>query len=99
MVNEIQKDDREFLRLMPLLVHWIKNKRQLSDNELLAFMKHYPKHYDFSANTSVKSMFDMAYKYRNHKIYGKDIEIIMTLEGQKWVTDFFLRLRQLMSKK
>lgn len=95
MVQEIPDKDREFLRLLPLLVHWVQKNKTLSDDELRAFIRQYPKHYDFAENTSVDNMLQMAEKYRNHGIYGKDIPVILSDEGKSWISEHFRRIQEL----
>ena len=71
----------------------------LSDNELTAFIRQYPKHYDFAENTSIDSMFKLAEKYQDHGIYGKDIPLLLSDDGKAWVLDHFKRIRELRQSK
>ena len=99
MVQRVLKKDQKFLRLLPLLANWIDKKRKLSDKELTAFFRQYPEHYDFKKNTSLDNMLEMASYYKDHDVFGKYIEIILSPEGEEWLKDCFNRIRKMNLKE
>ena len=98
MTHRIPSKDIKFLRLLPLLANWIKEKKQLTDKEIIAFVKHYPEHYDPASDISLGQMFEMASHYRDHKTFGKWIQVVLSQEGKAWLEAVFRRFREMSPK-
>ena len=94
MAQEIPDSDKKFLALLPMLANWIEIKRQLSEKEMMAFIRQYPDHFGMAADRSLNEMLSMLSKYENHAFYGNSIRIAQSPEGRKWIENFYLQARE-----
>lgn len=99
MAQTIPEEDKKRLALLPMMTKWIQNNRRLSDNELMMFLRQYMGHVDLSSpNITIKRMYHAVLQYRDHKLYGKDIQILLSPDGRKWIEDCLRRARKLAEK-
>jgi len=95
MVQEIPKKDRERLALLPLAVNWIQSDRKFTDRELRAFLREAPGHFDGIIDRNLDTMMETASKYLDHKAYGKNIQVLLSPEGKRWLEEFGRQAREL----
>jgi len=89
MSEDIPFSDKQFFRVLPLLVSYIKTDKKLTDEEILKFMRMFPEHRGHDHGNHRERMLNMASKYKDDKIFGKAIEVVLSEEGKRWMDGFF----------
>jgi len=84
----IPDDERKLITMLPILSNWIKNNRNLTDNEMISFFNQFQGLMPLALESGLNPMLETVSCYRKHVIYGKDVEVILSLRGMKWLDDF-----------
>jgi len=88
MAEELPESERKLLVLLPMLSSWIQNDRNLTDKEITAFFRQFKGLMPLRFNAGMNAMLEMASRYKGHRIYGKDVEVILSARGRKWLEEF-----------
>jgi len=88
MAVAIPDDERKLITMLPILSNWIKNNRNLTDNEMISFFNQFQGLMPLALESGLNPMLETVSCYRKHVIYGKDVEVILSLRGMKWLDDF-----------
>jgi len=94
-MEKIPEEDMKFLKLFPIVAHWIKNGKQLSDTEIGAYSRLYSEQMDIALSTSESKMLGFLNSYRHDRFYGKHIEVILSQEGTEWLRRTLKQIRQI----
>lgn len=81
-------DNEKELRILstlPIIIDWIKTEKRLTDSEIESLKKIYPEQYEFAKNTTLEEIIEMNSRYKDSKIYGKHIEVVLSPQGIKWL--------------
>ena len=89
--------DMQFLRILPLLVSYIKTDRELSKDDVLKVLSMMPEQPNCHI-ASHKAVLDTALKYEQDEAYAKGIDVVLSEEGSKWLDDFFSKADSLQSE-
>jgi len=98
MADTMPPKDRQFFRMLPLLVGYIKTNKKLTDEEIMGFIKMFPDHSSFVQYGQYDRMVEMAKKYKDDPTFGPGIKVVLSQEGQRWLNDFFSQLDRLRKK-
>jgi len=88
MAEKMPESERKLLILLPMLSSWIRNDRNLTDKEITAFFRQFEGLMPLRFNAGVDAMLEMASRYKDHRIYGKDVEVILSANGRRWLEEF-----------
>lgn len=91
MVDNIPYQDKQFFRVLPMLVSYIKTDKKLTEDEIRGFVRMFPNHSTHMNEGRYDRMLEMANKYKDDQTYGAGIKIMLSPEGAKWLTEFFER--------
>jgi len=86
----------EFFTVLPHIVEWIKNEKDLTDVELKVFIKINPAICEYLSNTPLEEIFKACSEQLNHKIYGEHFEIVLSQTGRKWIEEHIKQIRESM---
>lgn len=95
MVEKKAETEKKLLLLLPILSGWIQIDRKLTDHQILALLRQFHGLMPIALDTGLNPMLEMVSRYKDHYIYGKDVEIILSPRGLKWLEEFHDRLRGL----
>ena len=79
------KEDKALLSLLPVVVMWIRNNTDLTEQEIRTVANLHPKEFEFAQRTPVADMMKFMEKYSDNKLYRDLIEIVTSEQGWKWV--------------
>ena len=79
------KEERALLSLLPVVVMWIKEDTDLTDQEIQTVGRLHPKEFEFARTTSTAEMLKFMEKYRSNKHYRDLIDVVLSDTGWKWV--------------
>jgi hypothetical protein len=79
------KEDRALLSLLPVVVMWIKEDIDLTEQEIRTVSKFHPKEFEFAQATPSSEMLKFMERYRDNKHYKDLIEIVLSEKGWRWV--------------
>jgi len=79
------KEDKALLSLLPIVVMWIKDDTDLTEQEIRTVAKFHPKEFEFAQRTPSAEMLKFMERHRDNKHYRDLIEIILSEKGWKWV--------------
>lgn len=99
MVDNIPYRDKQFFRVLPMLVSYIKTDRKLMEDEIRGFVKMFPNHSSHIHEGDYDRMLDMAEKYKDSETYATGIKVMLSPEGRKWLTEFFDQCDMVRDKK
>jgi hypothetical protein len=99
MVDNIPFQDRQFFRVLPMLVSYIKTDRKLTEDEIRGFVKMFPNHSAHIHEGKYDRMLDMAVKYKDDKTFAAGIKVMLSPEGRKWLAEFFDQCDKVRKKK
>lgn len=89
--------DMQFLRILPLLVSYIKTDRELSKEEILKVLSMMPERPNCRI-ASHKAVLETALKYERDETYAKGIDVVLSEEGSRWLDDFFSKADSILSE-
>ena len=96
MGDQINREIRpEFFTVLPHIVEWIKNQKDMTNTELKAFIKINPALCEYLSKTPLEEIFETSSELLNHKIYGKHLEVVVSQEGKKWIEEHVKRIKQM----
>lgn len=81
-----------------MLVSYIKTNKELSEEEIMKFMRMFPEHRGHGSASHRDRMMEMARKYKDDKIFGKGIEVVLSEEGRIWMDRFFEQVKKVYSE-
>jgi hypothetical protein len=73
------------LSLLPVVVMWIKEGTDLTEQEIRTVAKFHPKEFEFARKTPTVEMLKFMEKHRDNKHYRDLIEVVLSDKGWKWV--------------
>ena len=95
MVNPEDKDkEMHLLAMLPIIVKWIEADRDLTKEDFHTLQTKYPEQYQIGLKITVQEIIDMNARYRTSKLHGKQIEILLSERGLRWLNRNFLRLQE-----
>jgi hypothetical protein len=86
------------LATAPLAAKWITDHRQFTEKEVEEYSKLYPVQFEWTARMSVHDVVGLLSKHRNSMVYGKQIEIVLSPEGIKWLEETLPIIKRVASK-
>ena len=94
-MNPVDKGkEMNLLAMLPLIAKWIEADRELTNDDFDILRRKYPEQFQIGLNTTVQEIVDMNSRYRGSKLYGKQIEILLSERGVRWLTKNFLRFKE-----
>jgi len=88
MAEKMPESERKLLILLPMLSSWIRNDRNLTDKEMDAFFRQFEGLMPLRFDAGMNAMLEMASRYKDHSIYGRDVEVILSARGRRWLEEF-----------
>jgi len=88
MAEVLLEAERKLITMLPVLSNWITKNRNLTDDELVSFFNQFQGLMPLALESGLNPMLETVSRYRKHVIYGKDVEVILSLRGMKWLDDF-----------
>jgi len=88
MARAIPETERKLITMLPVLSNWISKDRNLTDAEMISFFNQFQGLMPLALESELNPMLETVSRYRKHVIYGKDVEVILSLRGVKWLDDF-----------
>jgi len=82
------------LAMLPIIVKWIEADRELTAEDVDVLRRKYPEQFQIGLNTTVQEVIDMNSRYRDSKIYGKHIEILLSERGVRWLSKNYSRFME-----
>jgi hypothetical protein len=79
------KEEKAILSLLPIVVMWIKDGTDLTEQEIRTAAKLHPQEFEFARTTSTVEIRSLMEKYKDGKFYRDLIEIILSEKGWNWV--------------
>jgi len=67
----------------------------MTNTELRAFIKIHPTLCEYLTKTPLEEIFEACSELRDHRIYGKHLEAVISPEGKKWVEEHVRRIEQM----
>lgn len=96
MGGQINRELRpEFFTVLPYIVEWIKNQKDMTNTELKTFIKINPALCEYLSKTPLEEIIEACSDLINHKIYGKHLEVVVSKDGKKWVEEHVKRIKQM----
>ena len=94
-INPEDKDkEMHLLAMLPIIVKWIEADRELTAEDVDVLRRKYPEQFQIGLNTTVQEVIDMNSRYRDSKIYGKHIEILLSERGVRWLSKNYSRFME-----
>ncbi|HDP97153.1 MAG TPA: hypothetical protein ENN25_05625 [Euryarchaeota archaeon] len=82
MIDQINREIRpEFFTVLPQIIEWIKNNKNMTNAELRAFIKIHPTLCEYLTKTPLEEIFEACSELRDHRIYGKHLEAVISSKG------------------
>ena len=76
------------ITMLPVLSSWIQKDRQFTDAEMLSFFSQFKGLMPLALESGLNPMLEVVTRFRDHAVYGKDVKVILSLQGMKWLDDF-----------
>jgi len=95
MAEKMPENERKLLVLLPMLSNWIRNDRNLTDKEITAFFRQFHGLMPLAFDAGLDPMLKMVSRHKDHRIYGKDVEVILSPKGRKWLEELRKRAKAL----
>jgi len=94
-MNPVDKDkEMRLLAMLPIITKWIEADRDLTAEDFDVLRRKYPEQYQIGLNISVQEVIEMNSRYRDSKIYGKHIELLLSERGVRWLKKNQARLME-----
>jgi len=84
---------------LPLLVSYIKTNQKLSEKEMLKLVRMFPAQQGNNHVSHHEMLIQMALKYREDRIFGKAIEVVLSDEGRRWMAGFYAQVSEIVPGK
>jgi hypothetical protein len=82
-------DDEEGKRFVlftiTFAVQYVRGKRDLSEKTIKSYFNMAPEYFRYMKNASLKEVLGLLEQYRKGTYYSRDIELLLTPEGRKWL--------------
>jgi hypothetical protein len=66
-------------------LQYIRGNRDLSENNIRSYFNMAPEYFRYMQRASLKEIVDLLEKYRKGTFYSRDIELVLSPEGRKWL--------------
>jgi hypothetical protein len=90
-----KEKEMHLLAMLPIIVKWIEADRVLTAEDFDVLRRKYPEQYQIGLNTSIEEIIEMNSRYRDSKIYGKHIKILLSERGVRWLSKNYAALMEL----
>jgi hypothetical protein len=87
--------DKEILSYVPLIAGWIKSVTPLTEKELATFKSHYPHLCLMLSATTFIELKAHLLLFKEHPVYGGYVKVIISPEGEKWLSDVIEMIRKM----
>ncbi|MDH4123234.1 MAG: hypothetical protein OEV21_04020, partial [Thermoplasmata archaeon] len=83
------KKEHNVLSTLPVVTGWIKENKQLEEKDIETLQKLFPKQFQYALEVSLEELIDMNNRYRDSKLYGKHVEILLSPSGIQWLREHY----------
>jgi hypothetical protein len=82
------------LAMLPVIIKWIDEDKDLSFEDLAVLQKKYPEQYQAGLNMTAEEILEMNSRYRDSKLYGKLIATLLSERGVRWLKKNYSTLQE-----
>lgn len=94
MNSQVKEKEMNLLAMLPIIVKWLEADKELTADDFDVIRRKYPEQFQIGLNTTVQEIIEMNSRYRNSKLYGKQIEILLSERGIRWLTKNYSKLME-----
>lgn len=95
-MNPMDKEkEMNLLAMLPIIAKWIEADRELTAEDFDVLRRKYPEQYQIGLNISPEEVIEMNSRYKDSKLYGKQIEILLSERGVRWLKKNYLIFKEL----
>jgi len=101
LVGRIEKElgtEYNLLATAPLAAKWIMNRRKFTEKEVEEYSKLYPVQFEYTARMTIGDIVEMLSRHRNSMVYGKQIEVVLSPDGIRWLEETLPIIKRVASK-
>jgi len=84
-MTDDEEGKRFVLFTVSFAVQYIRGNRDLSENNIRSYFNMAPEYFRYMQRASLKEIVDLLEKYRKGTFYSRDIELVLSPEGLKWL--------------
>ena len=84
-MTDDEEGKRFVLFTVSFAVQYIRGNRDLSENNIRSYFSMAPEYFRYMQRASLKEVVDLLEKYRKGTFYSRDIELVLSPEGRKWL--------------
>ena len=84
-MTDDEEGKRFVLFTVSFAVQYIRGNRDLSENNIRSYFNMAPEYFRYMQRASLKEVVDLLEKYRKGTFYSRDIELVLSPEGRKWL--------------
>lgn len=97
MNKELEKE-YNLLATAPLAAKWIMNHRQFTEKEIEEYSRLYPVQFEYSTRATLEDIVGLLSRYRNSSVYGKQIEVVLSPDGIRWLEETLPLIKKVASQ-
>jgi hypothetical protein len=86
------------LATAPLAAKWIVSHRQFTEKEVEEYSKLYPVQFEYTARMKIDDIVGLLSRHRNSMVYGKQIEVVLSPDGMRWLEETLPIIKRVASK-
>ena len=84
-MTDDEEGERFVLFTVSFAVQYIRGNHDLSENNIRSYFNMAPEYFRYMQKASFKDILGLLEKYRKGTFYSRDIELLFSPEGQKWL--------------